>query len=494
MTMIPRKHKWLFILLGCFVFQNLCMAFSLGYGVEQYRDIMPEGNDFPGNPPSDAEFVSNQIIYFSLHPTGFEHLKLQFSPENSQSTGLYRVPGKPVTIEMRQLSGPDWQPLYLRIGAHKAGYYKGISNKEVHRLRDASSSFALREGVQKDPDWTSGLIYIESNNPGEALFEITISNAVQAPWFQAGRDTLEQWQNTIRHAPAPWAELQGKHSILTLPSAMIRNLDDPRPILRVYDDLVVKAYKLAGLTPGAEEPLDRAPNLPVRFAMDAERYDAFAVAGVPIYLNWLAFGNPYLWLQPNVGYVADTLVHELGHNNSPTEWAFVPHGGNEPFANLFVYAWQSAIGRWMIYDRSPWVFIRPSFLYAYARWFVYVLGPVTDFIDNKPSGSYRSFWSEHDNVTLESASGFMIHLVWAVSSDFLPELFRRFRRLPANETPRKHQHQERTDFFFEQVCDITKQDLTPVFTDWQVPVSAEAYERVAEKHYRHPRHLYHDGL
>ena len=65
--------------------------------------------------------------------------------------------------------------------------------------------------------------------------DFTITGAVKAPWFKLGRDSQEHWRETLRHEPAPWADLEGDHAVLTLPSIRIRDLDDPTPIIRFYD-------------------------------------------------------------------------------------------------------------------------------------------------------------------------------------------------------------------------------------------------------------------
>jgi len=39
-------------------------------------------------------------------------------------------------------------------------------------------------------------------------------------------------------APAPWAELEGKYMTFYLPSDQIRDLEDPAPALRFYDEVV----------------------------------------------------------------------------------------------------------------------------------------------------------------------------------------------------------------------------------------------------------------
>ena len=76
----------------------------------------------------------------------------------------------------------------------------------------------------------------------------------------------------------------------------------------------------------------------------------------------------------------------------------------------------------------------------------------------------------------------------------LPALYSRVRQMPQEALPDKDDPQQKSDFFFELLCDLARQDLTLYFVKWQVPVSAEAYQRVADKGYEVPAWLRHDGL
>ncbi|MTI15226.1 M60 family metallopeptidase, partial [Sansalvadorimonas verongulae] len=194
------------------------------------------------------------------------------------STGLYRVPGEPITIEQKSLAYDPWgQRPRVRIGAHTL-IYTTYDPGKLKRVGVATDSFKLREGVQQDRDRASGLIYIESDENGTDSFDITISGAVRAPWFKLGRDTPEQWRNYIRYYPAPWAELEGKYSVLTLPSAMVQDVEDPTPIINFYDQVVQKAHALVGLSDNDEDECDKAPDNLYRFVIDVQQRDKNVLA------------------------------------------------------------------------------------------------------------------------------------------------------------------------------------------------------------------------
>ncbi|MTI11710.1 hypothetical protein E1189_01170, partial [Sansalvadorimonas verongulae] len=148
-----------------------------------------------------------------------------------------------------------------------------------------------------------------------------------------GRDTAEQWREYIRHYPAPWAELEGKYSALVLPSAMVRNIEDPTPIINFYDQVIQRAHALTGLSDNDEDERDRAPDNLYRFTIDVQqrRRSLATASGYGFTLYWLAFNNPFRWLDSNDPMASDVLFHEVGHSLEPVHFFFEPPGATEAF-------------------------------------------------------------------------------------------------------------------------------------------------------------------
>ena len=450
---------------------------------QTYQHLMPAGDEFPGSVPKEAERVT-KTIRFSLHPRGFSELRLLFSPRNRQSTGLYRVPGEPITFKAEPVSGSSLRStLYIRIGAHTDELGK-IPLSERKRVSMASDRMELQKEVLHDRGWASGLIYLESDSAGTDSFDIIISGAVKAPWFKLGRDSLAQWLDEIRYYPVPWAELEGEYTILTLPSAMIRDLDDPVAVVTAYDQLVKDANALVGLSPNASEAVDKAPDLPFRFVIDIQtKVNTHSHDGYPIVLCWLEAGSPMQYLDLNYIRTGFILRHELGHNYEPADTAFEPPGASQAFANLFISVYQYNSGYWFVGDRRT-----GEMLYYYVPAFNYLWDICSAFIE----GFDSTLWNPDVNVMCSKKSAFVMTVLTSLTSEPITELYRQFRHLPEKKLPSLQQ--EKTDYFFESLCEHSGQDLTLLFKRWLVPVSPEAYQRVSEKDYRHPRWLYHDGL
>ncbi|MTI12008.1 hypothetical protein E1189_02915 [Sansalvadorimonas verongulae] len=458
---------------------------------------MPMGINFPGTVESDAERVT-ETFSFQLNPRDLSPLRMQYPPRHQVSTGLYRVPGEPVTIELRSLSAEssDIKP-ELRIGAHALDLNNFHPSYKKKRIGYTSDLFPLREGVLQDRKWASGLIYIESDQNGSDTFDITISGAVKAPWFKLGRDTAEQWRQYIRDYPAPWAELEGQYSVLTLPSALVRDLEDPTPVIHFYDQVVKRAHALAGLNDNADDERDKAPDRLYRFVMDVQLTQENPIAisnNYGVMLRWLGFDNPFRWIDPNDSVVFDLLLHEIGHALEPVDHLFELPGSSQVFADLFIYGDHYRKGDWFLgrrinvagltmpYDDSSYGNIL-SFVWLFAS-----------FIENYNYGYDPYIWSESPEVMVSWKGAFMVELVRHLSDAFIPELYHRFRHTPEHLLPDKDNQQEKTDFFFEMLCEVTGEDLTLIFRRWYVPVSEEAYQRVAGKGYSYPHRLYHDGL
>ena len=443
-----------------------------------YRHLMPAPEDFPGSPAEPAERVC-ETVRFSRHPTDFAPLRLHYPPGNRKSTGLYRVAGEIVIVTVQAESAMSTVMPRLRIGAHQP-------SRTEHNSRYQAGCFSLHEGSQRKGGWRAGLIYLESQTTGTDSFEVTIDGAVRAPWFKLGRDSVPQWQETLRRAPAPWAELEGDRAILTLPSAMIRDLDDPVPLIRFYDRLVQDACRMVGLREDADDERDRSPDLPFRFVLRrpvARRPRMAAFAGFPVSLNWTWHGDPFVWLTPEDPRVRSVLLHELGHTLEPEDKLFEPPGAQEAFADLIDYGWQSQQGYQALGTRGRWPRMQRDYDYAYHPGRTAPLMCVRRWLRCRFS---LQIWARRRGVSLTRKRAFMITLVRHLSHEFIAALWHRFRHTPREALPDRNNQQQKTDWFFERLCEVTQQDLTRFFRSWRVPVSSRAYARVADKRYEVP--------
>ena len=473
---------------------------------EPYRHLMPAARDFPGTVPEQVARIS-RTVHFSQHPRDLGVLRLGGPPKNWQSTGLYRAPHDPLKVTVRALAGAATlagpKPhISLIIGAHDS--LPSGAAPDGHGPAEARSIVPIRDGEQlywggaQDGDWAAGLLYIASDAVGDTAFDITVTGAVQAPWFKLGRDSPTHWQETLRHAPAPWAELEGQHAVLTVPSRLIRDLEDPTPIILFYDQVVKDACAVVGLSDHPDDPRDRVPDLPFRFVLDpalAERKNPpAAFSGYPNKLNPMAHGDPGFWLVPGSTRLRAFLLHILSHNLRPVDALCAPPGAQRALGYLMEYGDQSRQGCWFLATRQRWPFVDSDFFYA-----VFPILSVTDAVALHLFGgdNWRhdnSIWVNDAAVSLALKRAFMLKLVRHLSHAFIARLFQRLRHTPEDALPARNSLQQKTDFFFETLCAVTEQDLTLFFQSWYLPVSSDAYQRVAEQGYPVPAWVRHDGL
>ena len=70
--------------------------------------------------------------------------------------------------------------------------------------------------------------------------DIKISNVVEAPFFDVtNKEYSNNWLN-IRNKPGLWAELAGKYVMFTVPSSDINQLNDPKPVLDYWDQVILQ--------------------------------------------------------------------------------------------------------------------------------------------------------------------------------------------------------------------------------------------------------------
>ena len=76
-------------------------------------------------------------------------------------------------------------------------------------------------------------------SPAGGRISVVISNVVASPYFDLTKpETVFKWNLSGSQAPGLWAELAGEFIIFTCPSDAIRHLDDPKPVIKFWDEVV----------------------------------------------------------------------------------------------------------------------------------------------------------------------------------------------------------------------------------------------------------------
>jgi hypothetical protein len=392
---------------------------------DQVRAV-PAAADFPGTPPADAPRVERTVVVDTSIPRW-------------HSTGLYAAPGEIITATVP--ASATKAKLRLRIGCHKDGLW---SEKipAWKRVPEITRSFEITATLTRAANAFGGPIYIEV--PAEcALGEVSvkIENAVAAPLFELGKTDLAAWKNELRNNPAPWTELVGKNLAISMPSANVRQLDNPDEVLKFWDRVVTAEDELSGQTNRTS---------PERFVLDRQISAGYMHSGYPI-MAWL----------DQAGKVADLdslkkgnwgFFHELGHNHQRPDWVLA--GTTEITVNIFsMYCFEKVCG-----------------LPRHGH------GAMSDASCEK---NLKTFFNDpNESWTSKPFTGLVFYdqLIEGFGWDAFHKIFIEYRDLPKSERPKNDD--EKRDQWVVRFSKMTGKNLGPFFEAWRIPTSEAARNSV----------------
>lgn len=378
----------------------------------------PGADHFPGASGADATTYAKSLY---LDPT----------VPGWQSTGLYLDPGQVLTLGFDG-EGSGWK---VRIGAHADRLWH---KDRWPRWPEVSRVMPLQPQVQAP---SGGLVYFEAESKMAEPLLVVAMGAAEAPYWVSGETSAKVWKRT-REAPAPWAELQGKYLILTLPSSAVRDLEDPQELMDWWDRTVAEQFAF-----GAEPP----PERPERFVSDVLISAGYMHAGYPIMMH-LDVAEPKANGKPAVLVDLKELqskgnwgcFHELGHNRQKPSWTF--QGTGEVTNNLFsLYSGEvmSGIEPW----NNPWLENQKLAGRAYLR-----------------DGADFSVWKRKPGIALLCYAQIQKEFGW----EPFQATFAAARALPKEERPRSEA--DKHTFWVRQMSLATGQDLRPFHAHWGWPL------------------------
>jgi hypothetical protein len=387
----------------------------------------PAAAAFPGSVPADAPRVTREVRVNAAIPEW-------------HSTGVYAAPGDHLTIEVpEELAGKGLQ---VRIGAHSDSLW---SLPEWDRAPEITRVFPLRTSRTVVANAFGGPVYIVV--PGRSrlgLIPVKIEGGVEAPLFVRGVTDPAAWKEKIRNAPAPWAELQGDNVILTVPSRVVRTLEDPEALLALWDRAMDDVADLAGIP--------RKRLRPERYVTDRQISAGYMHSGYPIMMgldvaeaavsttSMRANGHAGVW-----GF-----FHEVGHNHQVSDWTF--NGTGEVTNNMFaIYVFEKEFG----ITQSQHPALVPAKMQE--RLHRYIAG-----------GADFEKWKSDPFLALTM----YIELQQAFGWDAYKKLFAEYRALPASERPKTELEQH--DQWMVRFSHAVGKNLGPFFQAWGVPTSESA--------------------
>lgn len=380
-------------------------------------------------------------------PKGAERLRRGVSVDTNipgwHSTGLYAAPGEVVEVELpREAAGKG---LFVRIGCHSDALW---DLPEWRRAPAICLRRPLSEPRVRVASGFGGLIYVEvPERCSLGRIDVAVRGAVEAPFFVLGTTRPEEWRKSIRSRPAPWAELATDRVIVSVPSRVVRWLDNPEEVLEVWNKVLDACADLA------TRPLQR--ERPERYVADEQISAGYMHSGYPIMTHLDAaesMVSKERLLAGNWG-----LFHEMGHNHQSGDWTF--DGAGEVTVNLFSLYVCETVCR-LKGPGHPAVAMGKARDEAYRKYAA--TGP--DF--NK--------WKSDPFLALTM----YVQLREGFGWDAFRKVFSEYRTLPAAERPKTDD--QKRDQWLVRLSRTVNRNLGPFFQAWGVPTSESARKSIAD--------------
>ena len=395
---------------------------------------LPAADQFPGAVPAGAPRVTRTVTVDTRVP-------------DWHSTGLYAAPGEQVTVTVP--AGAAGRGLGVRIGAHTDTLWQ-LTRWE--RAPEITRVYPLQSRQTVAANAFGGPIYIVvPENCPLGFIQVTVAHVVEAPYFVRGQTSLVAWRDTLRHAPAPWAELQGENVILTVPSSVVRTLDDPEGLMALWDRILDGYADFAGISHHRLRP--------ERYCTDRQISVGYMHNGYPIMTGLDVASDivsTHVILTNGDGKTRSWgFFHEMGHNHQQSDWTF--DGTGEVTNNVFgLYILDTVCG--ITSHQHPAIY--PAAMRT--RLQKYING-----------GANFEQWKSDPFLALTM----YIELQQGFGWEPYKKVFAEYRRLPAAARPQTDL--EKRDQWMVRFSRAVGRNLGPFFQAWGVPTSEQARQSIA---------------
>ena len=423
----------------------------LSLQVRKARDVSaeqvkahPAAEVFPGSVGEDAKPVT-QKIKINTSAAGW-HIGSRRRSLYWHSTGLYAASGELITVTVAK--DVTEKGLYVRIGAHNDQLWRKSS---WARAPEICRRFALTQTETKAANAFGGLVYIEAPYDLKVgKITVTIDGAIPAPYYVLGKTDAEKWSQKIRNHPAPWGELAGRKLILTLPSKVLRTVDDPEDLMKFWDAVMDRYAELLG-----REPQRRRLE---RFVPDVQISAGYMHAGYPL-MTMLDITTTIVDKERIIsnrhGGVWG-LFHEIGHNHQNYDWTF--RGTGEVTVNLFsLYIMDKVCD---VPDKG-----HPS---------------ITDRARKRNTDRYFADGCDFEKWKRDPFLALCMYMQLQETFGWEPftKVFKEYRTLTQEQRPQSDD--EKRDQWMVRMARAVGRDLGPFFQAWGVPTTEKARASIAE--------------
>lgn len=400
--------------------------------------------NFPGEAPDKAPRTKDEEVTIPVK-VGYQGLN---EPEpgtlQPHSTGFYIPAGARVFIT---LSEPYLQQgLKAQIGVH----IDDLSNLEsINRDgADLTRTFTLNKTQTEIYSPYGGLLLIRvPDSTTLKSIKFSLTGAVKAPRFELNKTTEQQWKTTIRNYQAPWAELATENVVFTVPSALIRTLDNPEKLLQFWDSVMDANAELAFISPKRTHPERIIVDSKVAFGYMFATKERIIVPNDES--SEVMLDVDRLRKEGSWGH-----FHEIGHRHQFRDLDF--SALSEVSVNLYtLYAYEKVLNMGLLNNEKF-----PNRQALSNR--------IDKYFNNAPS--FKKWKDDHF-----AALSMYIQIIDAFGWDSIKKVYSKYRALPKSAYPKFDQ--DKIDLWFTSICEATNSDMTTFFDIWQIPISETAKQQ-----------------
>jgi Peptidase M60, enhancin and enhancin-like/N-terminal domain of M60-like peptidases len=204
---------------------------------------------FPGKVKNNVKADSSKVYKVRINATVDKDVDIRSAFSQSvarRPTGFYLAAGDVAKVSVP--SSMVGKGFVIQVGAN---VHDKTMKSTIARPFRVSNRFPIATNVTEIANPNGGGIYIDVPYLAVAGKDVTIEiqNAVPAPFFSKtalNGTTLQQWIETQRNNPAPWADFMSDKFMMTLPTSWIYNYADPVTLMKDWDDRMDVVSDLLG--------------------------------------------------------------------------------------------------------------------------------------------------------------------------------------------------------------------------------------------------------
>jgi len=287
---------------------------------------------FPGavHPPADASIGYAVPINATL-PVTWGSPALFETNAARRPTGCYLAPGSIgyVTVPPALVN----KGFAVRVGAHS---WDLSAKKTIKRLDRVSLVYPITSATTRIANPLGGGIYIEVPYKSElGIVNVGITNVVRSPFFSATsfhKTTLDEWLNTERKEPGPWADFESDKFMMQVPRSWIYNYTNAVRVMQDWDQAMDAVSDLMG-RPRVRSKTVLYMQVDVLYRGVAN-FPGYPQSNDPYNPNEVESGNKQHHFLTGPLNSPSATLHELGHAQSFTKFT----GETEAAVNLMYVA------------------------------------------------------------------------------------------------------------------------------------------------------------